>query len=140
MTTTLLVFFSKIDSILALSTKALLTTWHDHLNYPSFNVIKKNLPTLGIDKASIFNASIFCVDCQVSKVNKLTFLSTYEKIHTPFELVYTDLWISARLSRDDEKYFLSIVGVNTRIIVSIHFKQMVIVSSYQLLMSYKNKV
>lgn len=68
----------------------MLTTWHDHLDHSLFT--SKNLkPILGVNKVSVINNFIVYVDCQVSKAHKLLFLTTHERVHTTFELMYVDL-------------------------------------------------
>nr|KYP52268.1 Retrovirus-related Pol polyprotein from transposon TNT 1-94 [Cajanus cajan] len=89
-------------------------TWHSRLRHPHNDVLKYvfKLCNFPIINKSVFD---FCTSCCLGKSHKLPSQLSKTVYHTPFELIYSDLWgLAPFLSDNGYQYYVTFVDAHTR--------------------------
>nr|KYP34572.1 Retrovirus-related Pol polyprotein from transposon TNT 1-94 [Cajanus cajan] len=89
-------------------------TWHSRLGHAHNDVIKS---VFKLCNFPIINKSVsdFCTSCCLGKSHKLPSQLSKTVYHTPFELIYSDLWGPAPvLSDNGYQYYVTLVDAHTR--------------------------
>nr|KYP66330.1 Transposon Ty2-C Gag-Pol polyprotein [Cajanus cajan] len=89
-------------------------TWHSRLGHAHNDVIKS---VFKLCNFPIINKSVsdFCTSCCPGKSHKLPSQLSKTVYHTPFELIYSDLWGPAPvLSDNGYQYYVTFVDAHTR--------------------------
>ncbi|KAK0598258.1 hypothetical protein LWI29_033060 [Acer saccharum] len=96
------------------SVKASLPDWHHRLGHPSLKIVSKLVSSQALSVASSSNSSNSCNACQLNKTHKLPFLVSTVVSSKPLEIIYSDVWSSPIISKDDYKYYVLFVDHFTK--------------------------
>nr|KYP75335.1 Retrovirus-related Pol polyprotein from transposon TNT 1-94 [Cajanus cajan] len=97
-------------------------TWHSRLGHPHNDVMKSMFRLCNFP---IINKTVsdFCTPCRLGKSHKLPSTLSKTVYHTPFELIYSDLWRPAPITSDNGyQYYVTFVDAHTRFIWIFLFK------------------
>ncbi|XP_020233181.1 uncharacterized protein LOC109813405 [Cajanus cajan] len=89
-------------------------TWHSRLGHPHNDVMKS---VFRLCNFPIMNKTVsdFCTPCCLGKSHKLPSTLSKTVYHTPFELIYSDLWGPAPITSDNGyQYYVTFVDAHTR--------------------------
>lgn len=103
---------SVVASVSISSTKEIIL-WHHRLGHPNFSSLKRLLPSLFDNKASI---SFQCEICQLAKHIQVSFHPRPYTPSTPFSLIHNDIWgLSKVTTSNGKKWFITFTNDHTRI-------------------------
>ncbi|GJY51006.1 ribonuclease H-like domain-containing protein [Tanacetum coccineum] len=80
-------------------------TWHQRLGHPGSEVLRSLISSNSI-LCNKMKSSVLCHACQLGKHVKLPFASSDSIVHSPFDIVHSDLWTSPVPSISGIKYYV----------------------------------
>ena len=106
---------STLQSFFASSTpKISLSDWHFRLGHPSASILKNVVSHFSLPYKQSVTQNTLCSDCAINKSHKLPFHQTSITSSRPLQYIFTDLWSSPVVSKDNYKYYLVLVDHYSR--------------------------
>ena len=108
---------SKLQAVAMLTSsqpKATISKWHLRLGHPHTSVLNTTLQKFSLPLLHSNQKDFSCSDCLSNKSHKQPFSNSTIVSTKPLEYIFSDLWSSPILSKDNHKYYLLLIDHYTR--------------------------
>jgi hypothetical protein len=83
--------------------------WHSSLGHPSSSIVRFVLSKNSLPFVNDVPLHCVCDACQQAKIHQLPYPKSFSTSKAPLELVFSDVWGSACVSIERNKYYVSFI-------------------------------